>query len=478
LTLESFLSIGTEDKRETSELFNAGGVLTKDTTNSEDKTDQLARIAGRYEAKKDWGTLYAKLGIQQGKSDKDKFATESSAAGVLAKRTQEDEGVQENQAHVGTGVALPWGPHLVKAGIERRALRYEKNKSAAEAGNASNPLTPKAPGQNDIYEIEEAKSVAYLQDEWRVADAHWLTPGIRFERTQRDATDRAGVTRSGTHSSPNPSLHYRWAAAEDVNVRASVARTLKMPKFDDVNPLITLASGTGAGSSTNPDKAGNSDLKPERATGVELGIERFFWGNRGILGFNLYKRQVKDFIQKASLQEGARFVERPYNAGDAYFRGAELDWRFPLLHKGPHELTVTGSHAELRGEVSNARTGGRDGVKDLPPRVTNLGLDWRHVPSKWSAGFAFNYSPAFETDSLNPDGKREVKRRNAQALLDFHVGRVFGPTAELRLIAKNILSVKKNEATTKYKADGSFETAEAKVETSKPTVFVTFESRF
>lgn len=478
LTLESFLSVGTEKKRETSQLFNAGGALTKGTTNAEDKTDQVARVAGRYEGKQDWGEWYAKVGIQQGKSDKDKFAIEASAAGVLAKRTQEDEGIQENQGYAGTGMTLPFGPHLVKAGIERRDLKYQKNKSTAEAGNPSNPLTPKAPGPNDIYDIREAKSVAYLQDEWRVADAHWLTPGIRYERTERDATDRAGVTRSGTHSSPNPSLHYRWAATRDVNLRASVAQTLKLPKFDDVNPLVTLATGAGAGTSSNPDKAGNADLKPERATGVELGVEQFFWSNRGIVGFNLYNRRVKDFIQKASLQEGVRFVERPFNAGDAHFWGVELDWRVPLLHAGPHELTLTGSHAELRGEVSNPRTGQRDAVKDLPPRLTNLGLDWRHVPSKWSAGFAFNYSPAFATDSLNPDGKREVKRRNAQALLDFYVGKVFSSTTELRLIAKNILSMRKNEATTKYKVDGSFETAEAKVERSKPTIFVTFESRF
>lgn len=478
LTLESFVSLGTEEKRERSNLFNAGGTLTKGTTNSEDKTDQVARIAARYDGKKDWGTWYAKLGIQQGKSDKDKLATEASAAGILTKRTQEDEGIREDQGYAGTGMALPFGSHLVKAGVERRALRYEKNKIAAEAGNLSNPLVPKAPGPNDIYEIEEAKSVAYLQDEWRIADAHWLTPGIRYERSQRDATDRIGVMRSATHSSPNPSLHYRWAAGEDINVRASIARTLKLPKFDDVNPLVTLATGAGAGTGTNPDKAGNADLKPERATGVELGLEHFFEGNRGIVGFNLYNRQVKDFIQRAGQQEGVRVVERPYNAGDAHFWGAELDWRVPLLHKGPHELTLTGSHAELRGEVSNARTGGRDSVKDLPPRVTNVGLDWRHVPSKWTAGFALNYSPAFQTDSLNPEGKREVKRRNAQALFDLYVGKVFSPASELRLIAKNVLSVKKNEATTKYKADGSFETAEAKVETSKPTVFVTFESRF
>ncbi|WP_137936759.1 hypothetical protein [Chitinivorax sp. B] len=111
-----------------------------------------------------------------------------------------------------------------------------------------------------------------------------------------------------------------------------------------------------------------------------------------------------------------RLVEPPYNAGQARFWGAELDWCVPLLRNGAYELTFTGSHAEMRGEVSKARTGGNDGVKDLPPQVTNVGLDWRHHPSKWSGGVAINRAPAFTTDSLNPDGIRETKRRNASTL--------------------------------------------------------------
>ncbi|MDO8310873.1 MAG: TonB-dependent receptor [Sideroxyarcus sp.] len=478
LTFEPLVSLGTEDKRETSDVRNATGVLTKGLSNAEDKSDQIARLAARYDGKTNWGSWSAKLGIAQGKSDKDKYATEAKGSGVLSKRSQEFEHIREDQQYLGAGVALPLGAHLVKAGIERRDVDYEKRKNALEANNAQTPLKAKAPGANDIYTIKEAKAVAYLQDEWQIAGAQWLTPGMRYERNERDASDRNGATRSATQASPNPSLHYRWAIANNSNLRASVARTLKLPKFDDVNPLVTLASGAGAGTITNPDKGGNANLQPERATGIELGVEQFIAGNHGVLGFNVYNRELKAYIQKATRQEGARLVERPTNAGDARFWGAELDWRVPLLHKGAHELTLTGSHAELRGEVSNAKTGGKDDVKDLPPRVSNLGLDWRHAPSQWSAGFAVNYAPAFGTDSLNADGVRELKRRNAATLLDLYITKVFSPQAELRLIAKTVLALQKQEATTKYNANGSFNSAEAKVESSKPTVFVTFESRF
>jgi len=479
LTIDPFISLGTEDKREVSEQRNAAGALSKATVNSEDKTDELGRLSARYDGKAGWGNWYAKLGTQRGKSDKDKNTSEANATGSLTKRGLELENLQEDQSYAGAGAAWPLGPHLLKAGLERRATAYEKRKSVAEAGNATAPLTPKAPGANDIYAIDEARSVLYLQDEWRVANAQWLTLGVRYERTERDATDRNGNTRSGQHASANPSVHYRWAAADNTIVRASVAQTLKLPKFDDVNPLVTLANGANAGTVLNPDKGGNAQLKPERATGIEIGFERFFRDNRGVFGLNLYNRDVRDYVQRAALAEGARFVERPYNVRDARFWGAELDWRVPVLHKGPHELTLTGSHAELRGKIATApgRSGGQD-VKDMPPRVTNIGLDWQHLSSRWSAGFSVSHSPAFGTDSVNPDGVREVKSRNASTLLDLYIRKVFSPTAEVRLVAKNVLAAKKEEAVTKYTATGAFNAAEAKVETSKPTVFVTVESRF
>ncbi len=478
LILDPYFSSGTEDKRESAEVRNGAGALSKLTSNAEDKTDQLARLGGRYEGKAGWGSWYAKAAVQQGTSDKDKFSTEANGLSVITKRTKELENIREDQVFAGAGLALPLGAHLLKAGIEQRQTDYEKNKTVAEASNATNPLVLKAPGANDIYNIEETKSILYLQDEWKFAARHWLTPGLRYERVARDATDRNGVTRSGTQTSPNPSLHYRWALRDDLNLRASVAQTLKLPKFDDVNPLVTLATGAGNGTSSNPDKGGNADLKPERATGIELGVEKFFSGDRGVVGVNLYNRDVKDFIEKSANLEGVRYVQRPFNVGDAHFWGAELDWRVPLLHKGAHELTLNGNHAELRGRVSKTNTGTVQDVKDMPPRITNLGLNWAHRPSKWSAGFNVNHQPTFTSDTDNDNSEREVKTLKAMNTLDLYVTKVFSPMAELRLIAKNVLGVDKQEDKLKYNANGTVKDGENKIERSKPTIFLTFESRF
>jgi outer membrane receptor for ferrienterochelin and colicins len=484
LTLDPYISAGTEDKRERTETRSAAGALTKEAANNEDKKDQLARFGGRYDGTTSWGNWYAKAAVQQGTSDKDKYAPTrdlSKAANKQWTLAKEREEITEDQVFVGAGVAVPLGDHLLKAGVEQRESEYEKSKQAWEGKEkaslalATAALAPKATGQNDIYNIKETKQIVYLQDEWHVAERHWLTPGVRYEKVTREATDRLGNQRDGTDESPNPSLHYRWALMSDLNLRASAAQTVKFPKFDDVNPLIVT---TTSNTESTPDKAGNADLRPEKAAGLEIGLEKYFWNNSGVAGINFYNRDVKDYIEKATRLEDGRYVQRPYNVGEAHFWGAEFDARIPLLSKGPHLLTLLGSHAELRGRVTKASTGTVQDAKDMPPRVTNIGLNWTHRPTKWSAGFNLNHVPEFTTDTDNDDGAREVKTFKAMDTLDVYITKVFGPMAELRLVAKNVLSVSKQEDKIKYNANGTIKDGESKIERSQPTIFLTFESRF
>lgn len=473
LVLEPYLSSGTEDKLESARSRNANGSFDKDSDKTELKTDLLGRLAGRYEAPTDWGQWSVKLGAQQGRSSKEAFTAEKNASGTVSKRTQEIENIYDDQQYTGISASTAVGTHTLKSGAEVRWTDYAKNKVKFEANTASGPLPQSTPGANDIYAVKERKTAAFVQDEWRLTDKHWLTPGVRYELTERSASDRNGVTRSGSHTAPNPSVHYRWEAANNWLLRSSLAQTLKMPKLDQVNPMVTTKSGTLA----SPDEAGNAELRPELATGLELGLERYFKGQRGVFGINVYQRDIKDFVEKDTRLEGTRWVKRPYNAGAARMWGAEFDLRWPLLDKGPHELTLSGNHTQMRGLVTSV-TGRTYTVKDMAPEITNLGLDWRHRPSGWSAGLSVNYAPAYTTDSVNDDGMREVKTRNAAKLLDLYLLKVFSPKAEVRFIAKNILSIQKDERTTKYAANGSFSSGENKVESSQPTLYVTFESRF
>jgi outer membrane receptor for ferrienterochelin and colicins len=467
LTLDAFASEGTEDKDEIGTVRNAVGALTKSTNKTEDKDDAVWRLGTRYDAVRDWGTWFAKAGIQQARIDKTSRTDEFNGVGALTRRTLEGEVVVDEAAYAGLGASWQLGKHhRVASGVDWRDASFDTGKTRFENGVDRTAAA-------DRYDIDESRWIVWLEDEWRITDRHWLTAGVRAESVDRHAVDGVGVAANGDDSYANPSLHYRWALSRNTNLRASWAATTRLPRFDQINPLVT----TRAGSLADPDTAGNTALRPERSRGIELGVERFFAGQRGQFGANLYRRDVSDFIERNTVLEGTRYVQRPRNVAEAEFWGAEFDWRVPIAHKGAHAFNFIGNHAELRGRIVNT-AGARTDVKDLPPRITTLGFDWTHRPTRWSVGASVSVQPAFTNRSLGDNGNLEVKSRAESTLLDFYVTKVFSASAEVRLVAKNVLSDKKTETTTQYRPDGSFANAEAKVERSRPTILITYEARF
>ncbi len=482
LTLEPFISKGTEDKTETNTVDNTR-VVTSRVNATENKDDTIARLAGRYDGKTAWGNWYAKAGSQKTTSEKDKVTYTQSynattGAYTGAKRATEYEELNETINYLGTGVVVPFANiHRLSAGFELRYSDYSSRKPKTEqsisAAGVPGAVVDKS-GVRDKFDIAEDKLVFYIQDEINLFARHWLTPGVRYERVGREAEGGNSVALTSTTHANNPSLHYRWAILDSLNFRSSYAQTLKLPKFDQLNPLIESKTG----SASDPDKGGNAALTPEKASGFEAGFEKLFMGNRGIAGINFYNRDVKDFIEERTKQEGARYVKRPYNVGDAHFWGVELDLRFPLYEKHGHVLNLVGNHSEMRGRIESVSRGKID-VKDMPERVTNIGLDYRHRPSASFAGFSINYIPEFTKNSTNDDGVLEQKTTAARTGLDLYFGKAFTPLAEVRLIARNVLSVDKEERTVKRNdSTGAITSDEWKVERSKPTIMVTFESRF
>jgi len=483
LTLDPFISKGTEDKKERSTVDNNTYVNERKAVN-ENKDDQIARLGGRYDGVTSWGTWYAKAAAQQTRATKDKKDTtasyNSAGARTGTKIATEDEEIDERIHYVGAGVMIPLaGMHRVSSGVEMRFAEFDTSKPKYEwtynaAGVQTGYSVKTSPKES--YTIAEDKAIFYVQDEISLFRNHWITPGVRYENTQRKAQG-TGFESDTTHGATNPSVHYRWAVTNSLNLRASYAKTLKLPKFDKLNPFVTSVSGSATNSST-PDTAGNPNLKPESAKGFEIGFEKLFWGNRGIVGINFYDRQVSDYIEDRTKWEGSNWVKRPYNVGDARFWGVEIDWRFPLYEKHGHVLNVVGNHAELRGTVETTN-GDKLGVKDMPRRITNLGLDYRHRPTATFAGFSVNYTPSFNSMAMNDDGTEiEDKRFNARTGLDLYLGKSFSPLAEIRLIARNVLSVDKAEYKVKRNTAGAITSIEDKVEHSRPTIMVAFESRF
>jgi outer membrane receptor for ferrienterochelin and colicins len=468
LTLEPWLSDGKEDKNEQTYVVNSSNVTTKSVDKTEDKTDRLSRIAAKFEQKESWGNWSAKAGMQKNKTEKEKIETEKDLVKVTQKLKTENTTDAEDHNYVGLNTNFYlWEAHNTTLGVEYREQNFDTNKLSFEDGKQK-------VGVKDQYSVREDRWIAFVQHEWKFLKKHSLNMGVRHERLSRDTVDSTQQRKQDDDNFTTPSLHYRYALGAQINLRASASQTVKFPKFDQLNPLIETNKGT----ILEPDKGGNAQLQPEKANAYELGTEYFFADKKGLFGLNLYQRDVSDYVDKQVLLEQTRYVERPYNVGDAKFWGAEFEFRAPLILKDAHEITLTLNHSEMRGEIERAGVNQKIEVKDMPMRITNLGIDYVHSATGINFGLQANYTPKYTRTSINDDFVIEEKSRNTSTFLDMYVGKRFGKQNELRLVAKNLLSVDKEETTRKFKTDGSVDSHEKKVEKSDPTVYLTFETRF
>ena len=477
LSLTPFVSRSDEEKRKTFDKFKfstpatgVGRVGDGTKAEREDKLREIARLRGEWKTKLTGGREFSlHAGAQEGIEDKDKMAREFNAAGAQTKLAEERTENVERESFGGVRLTLPLGAHHLKAGIEYFDKTREDNKRTVET-DAKGKVSVKTPGLGDRFDIAEKRWVAFVQDEVELAKGHVLTPGLRSQWIEQSSVDSNGERRSGDYTLNSPSLHYLWKFDARNNLRASVAETVKLPKFDELSSVTETKSGT----LTDPDKSGNANLKPEKALGFELGWEHFLPRSGGVLGANAFYRDITDKIEKRTALESGRFVERPDNVGDARIWGVELDARAQMDLVGLPQLMLRANATRLYSRLENTATGRDTRVKDQPPYVYNVGFDY-YLP-RWDASFGgnYNYTPRFLKDpgsATNRDDEAEQK------LLDFYLHKRISRQFGLRLTATNLLDMEKDKDKFALDAAGN-RIVTREIERGGRGLFIALEGKF
>lgn len=456
----------TKDQRK----FSATGAPNGSQIEFEDKERTIARLRGSWQRRFASGRE-ARISLtgQQGREEKERQATDRSAAGVVTKLAREIAEQRENE--LAARASLGWlasDNHQLKFGADLIHRTRDDEKTTIENGVA------KVPGLNDAFEIEERRYVVYAQDAVGVGNAIMVTPGIRIESIETTSRDNGGNEFNSTVFAASPSLHYLQRMRDDLNFRASIAQTLRPPKFGDLTSIVESKAGT----LTDPDKSGNVRLGPEKAIGVEAGIERFFDSANGVAGINFFYRSIEDLIERQTQLEGARYVSRPQNVGDAKVWGAELDFRRSAGFLGAPNLTIVANYTLLRSRVEGAAGEPDRGIKDQPPYVFNLGFEYRM--RRWDAtvGMGYNYIAAFTGDSIDENGARERKTESAKRLLDAYFVQALGKNLKLKVSAFNLLKDDKFRDATKYNGSGAFASRETRLEESERTFMISLDGNW
>ncbi|WP_088285223.1 TonB-dependent siderophore receptor [Ideonella sp. A 288] len=381
--------------------------------------------------------------------------------------------------------------HSVSAGWELQGGQRSDRRLTTEGGEAT------LAEFGDALQARTLRLAGWAQDEWEWSKTFSFYAGLRWEGIQTTSDGVAQVggavlqefkNRSGVLT---PLAHMVWKLpdAPRDQVRLSLTRSYKSPTTSQLIARPTVATlhrdTTQPNKPLNPDRAGNPDLKPELAWGLDLAFEHYLDAG-GIVSANLFARQIDQLIRTVRAEEQptwavdangqpvTRWVARPQNIGRAAAAGLELEAKFR-----PSDLWVTDLPLTLRanGSLLWSKVDGVAGPNnrlDQQPRYTaNLGFDWPLRGMPLTFGGSFNFTPSFVVQQIDS----QVYRQGVKRVLDAYALWRFGTAASARLSLANASASDYDTGTTVLLADGSTQ-AQDTLSRTYTNVTLRFELRF
>ena len=382
-------------------------------------------------------------GTHQAQGRSDSLRREFDAADALLRSVRDRSRNVDRSVLLNTKLSklLP-GDHSLVAGAEFERLTRSETRDTEQ--DNTDPL---ADFEGDL-QASSLRLAVYAQDEWAI-NPNWAAhAGLRWEsiRTRGDAG--SGGERPDNRSQVlTPLLHAVWKPDPKSRdqVRISLTRSYKAPTLQNLVARPLLSSrwpAAGPNTATNPDRAGNPDLQPELATGIDLAFERYL-PQGGVLSANLFHRRIKDYIRSTTELETVswspvpRWVSRPKNLGRAVTQGIELEAKFRL-----DQMVAGAPPVELRNNLSLFRSRvaevpGPDNRLDEQPRaVLNVGADYRFRGTPLTLGGSLNLTPGTRTQVSETQFREAGRKRQ----FDAYALWVFDPALQLRLLASNLVA--------------------------------------
>jgi len=363
-------------------------------------------------------------------------------------RSQQDDSVSRESTFSLNGKATrllgrEGAEHSLVMGAEVESARRRDTRTTLYDGVIAPPTQAEI---GDEFEASTLRLAVFAQDEWNLSPNWALNVGLRWEGITTQGDDGLGNRPQNRNGVATPLLHLLWKPdpKKRDQVRLSLTRSWRSPA---TNTLIgrpsfsrlydrTLRSNV----ETSPDSAGNPNLKPELATGLDLAFERYLEGG-GLLSANLFTRRLKDLMRSEVQLENVawsafpRYVRRTRNIGSASTEGLELEAKFRL------DQWISGApRTEMRANASFYRSRvdsvpGPDNRLDQQSRATaNIGADHRFRGTPLTVGGNLNWVPE-TTTRLAAD---ETSTVSTKRQWDLYALYSFSPTIGLRLMGNNV----------------------------------------
>jgi outer membrane receptor protein involved in Fe transport len=379
---------------------------------------------------------------------------------------------RENGLTVSHSLAV--GTAKMEFGIDylRKQRDFALRVSEVDTDEEGEPLPPYVEFDLERSTIDERRVDPYLMFTGKGGALAWEA-GLRYETT-RGRIESVEGRWDKDYNLPLPSAHLRWDLGDADRLNFSIARSVRRPNFNFLLPVLR------EGEYGDNDFIGNPALEQEKAWGVDLGFEHRL-GKRGVVGVNLFYRDVKDLIELANTgnpsetsledfeDEVAEFLEgnpgatpqtpgypvldpdsflySAANVGDGEVYGVEFDLSTPLTALGLPDTGVFLNYSWLDSKVNDALGGRRFNdqarsvlnvgfIQDLPSLDANFGLSYRRQGSAYGRLLAEEVGTRYGAD------------------LEAFVEKRFGTQWSLRITGTNLLNASKDETFHKFNTLG------------------------
>jgi len=372
-------------------------------------------------------------------------------------RGQEDKSLFRVMGAEGS-YSVAKGDHFVKTGFELKGL-HQRDEVRRILDGAD--VTTVA----DNVTMHQNKGSLYLQDEISFADTTVVTPGVRYETISRDfgATTRIGYLA--------PSLHTLTHLTLNDNLRASIAKTVKLPRLDELSTSID--SSLARNDLQHPDLTGNPDLREEKALSYELRLEHYF-EDKGIASVGGFYRTIDDKIEKMTTFDGTRYVKRPYNSGKGDLWGIELEFK-KSLGDYVEGLGMFANSTFQNSSLTNTASGFKRPIKQTSNTLFNLGFDHTLKAYRFTYGTAYRYVGGYD-DPVDENGISQSQK--GYGALDLYLSKRIDQTFKLQLILKNITRTTIETTSSVFDGTGTLSEIQIDKEHSKPQILLTLEGKW
>jgi len=449
VSLQPFLSVSEGHTQIDGTLDQPYGYMPAPYADSESRGESrssLARLVAALKKRLGESTrIEVRANVGTFKSNSDTIIDETNASGATALDQRATTAIDDRSWSLNAKLFHTLNEaHSLTGGLEAEGVNRQENALTLVDS------VPSLPGFGGDIAASTLRLAAFAQDEWTPSPAWAANAGLRWEtiRTKSDAAfdgPFGGAIRNDSVVM-TPLLHAVWRFDEQSRdqVRLSLTRSYRAPTLQNiiaVPTLSTLYPAPGPNTASSPDRAGNPDLRPELATGIDFAFEHYL-SKSGVVSISVFKRDIRDLIRNITSLEtvpwavAQRYVTRPQNIGDATTHGVEFDAKFQLdeLMDNAPALTVRTNVSVYGSEVSDVP--GPYNRSDQQPRATaNLGGDYRFRGLPLTIGANFNWIPPYTVQ----DTALQSQGYDLTRVIDTYGLWTIDKTTKLRLSLSNVV---------------------------------------